>query len=77
MISRGNCKEWFAEKGRGLNVNDAAFGRWVEGGPTGSHQKWSWQFNQEWRKFIQGNPNADRDQTLRFMNRMRNDPRFQ
>src|SRR5208282_2440246 len=32
----------------GLDVNDPANGRWVEGGPQGNHQKWSYQFNKEW-----------------------------
>jgi hypothetical protein len=59
----------------GLDVDDPAFGRWVEGGPVGGHQKWSAEFNAEWRAFLRTNPN--RGQILEFMERVRNDPRFQ
>lgn len=66
-----------AGEGRGLNVNDPAFGRWVEGTPPGGHQRWTPAFRGEWDAFIEANPNATRQQVLDFMNRLRADPRFQ
>ena len=60
-----------------LDISDPAFGRWVEGGTVGNHQKWSRTFNREWDNFFRRNPRANRDQILEQMNRLRNDPRFQ
>ncbi len=70
-------KDWFAGPGRGLNVNDPAFGRWVEGTPPGQHQNWSWAYNDAWETFIQQNPNADRWQVLAFLSRLLSSGRFQ
>jgi RHS repeat-associated protein len=70
-------REWFAAEGRGLNVNDPAHGRWVSGTPPGDHQRWSGQFEAEWRDFIGRFPDADRQSVLDFMNQLRIDPRFQ
>ncbi len=70
-------RDWFAGEGRGLNVNDPAFGRWVSGTPPGSHQRWTPAFEAEWRGFIQRNTNASRQEVLDFMNQLRADPRFQ
>jgi hypothetical protein len=61
----------------GLDIDDPAFGRWVEGGPVGDHQKWSAEFNQEWDDFFRRFPEASREQILEQMNRLRGDPRFQ
>lgn len=69
-------RDWFAREGRGLNVNDPAFGRWVSGSPPGGHQAWSDAFNREWRSFINRNPDATRAQVIDFMLQLRNDPRF-
>ena len=70
-------REWMASEGRGLNVNDSAYGRWVEGTPPGGHQRWTPGFRAEWDAFIEANPNASRGQVLDFLNRLRADPRFQ
>jgi hypothetical protein len=70
-------RDWFAGNGRGLNVNDSAYGRWVSGTPPGNHQRWSAAFEAEWGGFIQRNPNASRQEALDFMNQLRADPRFQ
>jgi len=35
--------------GLGININEAQFGRWVEGAP---HNKWSGQFSDEWKTFL-------------------------
>jgi hypothetical protein len=58
-------KKWFAE--HGLDVNDPAYGRWVEGNPKTwewykawlkqkkdweFHQNWSADYNEAWRQFI-------------------------
>jgi hypothetical protein len=69
-------RDWFAGEGRGLNVNDPAFGRWVSGTPPGGHQRWTAAFEAEWRGFIGRNPNASRQEALGFMNHLRADPRF-
>jgi len=61
----------------GLDIDDPAFGRWVEGGPVGDHQKWSKAFNDEWDAFFDQFPGATRDQIIDHMNRLRIDPRFQ
>ena len=41
---------------RGIDIDDPKYGRWVEGGPIGDHQKWSRRFNEEWEAFLRGNP---------------------
>jgi RHS repeat-associated protein len=61
----------------GLDINDPAHGRWVEGGPVGDHQKWSNEFNKEWDTFFKEHPEATREQILGKMNDLRSDPRFQ
>jgi hypothetical protein len=38
---------WFLK--HGLDPN--AHGRWVEGGPYGTHQKNWWLYNEDWKKF--------------------------
>ena len=60
-----------------LDIDSREFGRWVEGGPVGDHQKWSKAFNDEWDKFFEESPNATRGQILEYMKRLRADPRFQ
>jgi hypothetical protein len=60
-----------------LDNNDPRFGRWVEGGPTGPHQRFSGAFNQEWAAFFREFPHATREQILDKMHRLRGDPRFQ
>ncbi len=70
-------KDWFAGPNRGLNVNDAQFGRWVEGRPPGGHQKWTSVFETEWQQFISRNRNANANDVIDFMNNLRNDMRFQ
>lgn len=60
-------KDWFASAGRGLNVNDTQFGRWVEGTPPGMHQDWKSTYNSAWRTWIDQNPNATREQVLQFL----------
>jgi hypothetical protein len=61
----------------GLDIDNPAYGRWVEGSPPGRHQNWSYEFNQEWRAFFRRKPNPSRQEILDQMNRLRADPRFQ
>lgn len=61
----------------GIDIDDPAYGRWVEGGPNGNHQKWSYEFNKEWDKFFEKYPEATLEQVLDFMRILRIDPRFQ
>jgi RHS repeat-associated protein len=69
-------RAWFAGRGRGLNVNDPQFGRWVEGTPPGEHQRWTSAYNMEWERFIQQNPSATRPEVLDFMNQLLSSGRF-
>lgn len=66
---------------RGLDIEDPAYGRWVEGGPGGGHQRWSREFNKEWREFFrrfpESGPGPTREQVLDRMRELRTDPRFQ
>jgi hypothetical protein len=61
----------------GVNINDPSFGRWVEGGSIGDHQKWSKEFNDQWREFFRTNRDPSREQILDRMSELRSDPRFQ
>jgi hypothetical protein len=61
----------------GLDIDDPAHGRWVEGSPVGRHQNWSPEFNREWERFFARNPNPTQQQILDFKNTLRTDPRFQ
>ena len=63
-------REWFAAEGRGLNVNDPRFGRWVEGSPPGQHQNWTRAYEDVWAGWIQRNPNATQQQVLDFLNQL-------
>jgi hypothetical protein len=69
-------KDWFAGEGRGLNVNDVQFGRWVSGNPPGFHQTWTAEYEREWFRFITSNPNATRQDVLNFLNQMLSSGRF-
>jgi hypothetical protein len=62
---------------RGLDIEDPAYGRWVEGGPIGGHQKWSKEFEMEWKAFFRMVPNAKKAEILDKMNQLRRDTRFQ
>lgn len=62
-------------KKRGIDINDPRFGRWIEGGPIGGHQKFSREFNQLWENFLARNPTVD--QIFEFMGQMRSNPKFQ
>ena len=61
----------------GLDIDDPAYGRWVEGGPVGGHQKWSGAFQDEWEEFFATFPNPTRDQILDQMQKLRANPRYQ
>ncbi len=65
-------RDYFAGPGRGLNVNDAAFGRWVEGTPPGLHQNWSPRYGRAWAAWISENPNASRHEVLDFLQSLLN-----
>jgi hypothetical protein len=67
-------RDWFAGAGRGMNVNDPAYGRWVEGGSV--HQGWSRRYNEAWRDFIRKNPNATRQQVLDYLQQLLNSGQF-
>lgn len=40
-------------------------------GPADNHQKWSYDFNEEWRKFFKAHPEATREEILSKMYKMR------
>ena len=64
----------------GLDIENPAFGRWVEGSPQGTHQNWSRAFNNEWQAFFDRFPAGTmptQQQILDFMNGLRNSGRFQ
>ncbi|MFN8471516.1 MAG: RHS repeat-associated core domain-containing protein [Anaerolineae bacterium] len=69
-------REWFAGKGRGINVNDARWGRWVDGTPPGSHQVWTSAYEREWDAYIARNPEATREQVVGFLDQLLNSGRF-
>jgi hypothetical protein len=64
-------------KKAGLDIDDPAYGRWVEGSPQGTHQSWSPEFKQKWRDFFRNNPKASKEDILDFMKKLRKNPRFQ
>ena len=61
----------------GLDIDDPAFTRWVEGSPQGLHQNWSGEFNDHWRRFFDDNPVPTREQVVSKMLELRIDRRFQ
>lgn len=67
-------KDWFASKG--LNVNLPEFGAWVRGGGNGGHQSWSKAYDKVWEGFIEDNPNATSEQVIEFMNKVRQNPKW-
>ncbi len=69
-------RQWFAGEGRGINVNDPAYGRWVEGNPMGTHQNWSRAYELEWATFIRVNPKATRAQIFPFLEQLLSSGRF-
>ncbi len=71
-----SLKDWFAGPGRGLNINDPQFGRWISGGPQGPHQRWSSKYNRAWQTFQQQNPHATRKQVLDYLQNLLDSGRF-
>jgi len=69
-------KDYFAGPGRALNVNDAAFGRWVQGTPPGLHQKWTPYYEDAWDTWIGVNPNASRQEVLDFLQSLLDSGRY-
>lgn len=69
-------RDWFAGPGRGLNVNDLHYGRWVAGTPPGYHQVWSWEYNNAWQTFIDAHPYADKWQVLAFLRQLLRSGKF-
>ena len=69
-------KDYFAGPGRALNVNDAAFGRWVQGTPPGLHQKWTPYYEDAWDTWIGVNPNASRQDVLDFLQSLLDSGRY-
>jgi len=69
-------REWFAGEGRGLSVNDPAYGRWVEGTPPGPHQTWSNEYDLAWQSFRDASPAASRNQVLAFLSELLSSGRF-
>jgi len=61
----------------GLDINDPKYGRWVEGGKAGNHQKWSQEFNKEWENFFRENKDYSKEDILDQMTKLGNDERFQ
>jgi hypothetical protein len=64
-------------KTAGLDIHDPKYGRWVEGSPTGNHQKWSYDFNKEWETFFRNNKRPSTEKILNKMNELRANPKFQ
>jgi hypothetical protein len=60
-------RDWFAAPRRGINVNAADYGRWVEGTPPGPHQVWHAEYSAAWNTFAESYSNADRWQVLAFL----------
>jgi hypothetical protein len=52
-------KDWFAK--RGLNVNDPAYGKWVD--PV-AHDQWTPAYRNEWIQYINDKPNATKAEVL-------------
>ena len=69
-------REWFAGPGRGLNVNEPQFGRWVGGTQPGPHQDWTGEYESEWRAWIGDHPAATRQDVLDFLNQLLSSGRF-
>jgi hypothetical protein len=69
-----NNQDKFLEAG--LDINKAEYGRWVEGGPIGTHQSWSMAFDNEWAGFFGRFPNANAEQIISQMNSMRASGRY-
>ena len=69
-------RDWFAGAGRGLDVNDPQFGRWVSGSPQGPHQRWTREYNDAWREFIEANPNATRQDVLNHLQHLLDSGRY-
>jgi RHS repeat-associated protein len=59
----------------GLDINDPAFGRWVEGTPPGDHQRWTQALEREWTEFFEGRDRSP-DEIIAKMLELRSDPRF-
>jgi RHS repeat-associated protein len=64
-------RDFFA--GKGINVNDPQFGRWVEGN---AHRKWSAEYGREWDQFIEANPNATPQDIMNKLQELKNSGRF-
>lgn len=56
----------FAE--RGIDINAAEHGRWVEQKP---HSSWSGKFNREWEEFFKRKPRATHDEIIQFRDAIR------
>lgn len=67
---------WFADPGRGLDVNDPQFGPWVPGSPQGPHQRWSYEYTKAWRSFTRDNPNTSRQQVLDYLKKLLDSGRY-
>jgi RHS repeat-associated protein len=48
----------------GVNVHDPRWGAWVEGTPPGTHQNWSYAFNQAWKEWLNKNRGATLEQII-------------
>ena len=55
----------------GLDIDTKPYGRWVEGGPVGDHQRRAREFNREWSEFFERNPRPTQGQILETMNDLR------
>lgn len=66
-FERSGLKDWNAHR----------YVRWVEGGPAGGHQRWSYDFNRMWADFFRSNPNPGQDAIIRQLEHMRRLPGFQ
>lgn len=54
----------------GINVHDPRWGAWVEGTPPGTHQNWSYEYNQIWREWLDKNREATLEQIIAQAQRM-------
>lgn len=48
----------------GVNVHDPRWGAWVEGTLPGTHQNWSWEYNELWRQWLEDYPEATFEQII-------------
>ena len=59
--------------GNGLNIHDPKWAAWVQ---QGTHQKWGYEYQKEWERWLSDNPKANLDQLEDFARKLGNDPKY-